>query len=140
MPKVLQIGNDSLLMQSRTGLLAAAGLQVLNLSGRAEALDRIPSVPWDLAILCHTLNRADRAAIVEALRRRNPRAPILLVARRVYTPPGESSAFDSVLSPTPARMIAALRDVVQQVSKKEKQQPGPPGKETGDCCGGKRER
>ncbi len=116
MPNALQVGNDSLLMQSRAGLLAAAGLQVLDLSGLAEALDRIPSAHWDVAILCHTLSRTDRASIIAALRHRNPRAPVLLIARRSYTPPSDMDGFDVVLSPGPAKMIAALRRLLKRLS------------------------
>lgn len=109
-------------MRSRTGLLAAAGLQVQNFAGLAEALDGIPSAAWDVAILCHTLSSADRAAIVAALRRRHPRAPILLIGRRSDTPAGEAHGVDFVLSPSPAKMIAALRDLLRLSSKPHEQQ------------------
>ncbi|HTV83440.1 MAG TPA: hypothetical protein VME18_12375 [Acidobacteriaceae bacterium] len=122
MPRALQIGNDALLMQTRTGLIAEAGLEVLNLVGLAEALVRIPSAYWDAAILCHTLSRADRAAVIAALRRRNPRAPVLLVARRSYMPPGEAAEFDLVLSATPAKMIAALRVLLKQLAEEQEEQ------------------
>jgi hypothetical protein len=123
MPKALHIGNDSLLLQSRAGLLVAAGLQVLNLVGSAQALDRIPSARWDVAILCHTLSRAERATLLAALRRRNCRAPILLVGRRSYTPPAEIDGFDAVLSPAPAKMIAALGAVLDRLSEEKKEEP-----------------
>ena len=122
MPQALQIGNDPLLMQSRTGLLTTAGLQVLNLTGLAEALDGIRSDAWDVAILCHTLGSADRATVIAALRRRNPGAPILLIGRRSYTPAAEANGLDLVLSANPAKMIAALRDVLKLPSKLQERQ------------------
>lgn len=123
MLRALQIGNDSLLMQTRIGLLQAAGLQVQNLHHPGEALDCIPRARWDVAILCHTLTRAERAVVIAALRRRHPRAPILLVARRSYTPPIDASGFHLVLSPNPVKMIAALRGLVQRLSQEEEDEP-----------------
>lgn len=114
MQKALQIGNDPLLLQSRTGLLAAAGLQALNLSGVAEALDRIPSTLWDAAILCHTLSPRECAVVTAALRRRNPCAPILFVARHSYPVPGEGEGCDLLLSSNPVRLVSALRHVRQR--------------------------
>lgn len=119
MLKALQIGNDLLLMQTRTGVLAGAGLKVMNLAGLAEALVHIPSGRWDVAILCHTLSRADRGAIIALLRRRNPRAPVLLVGRRSYTPAVEADQVDLVLSANPAKMIATLRELLQQPPQEE---------------------
>lgn len=96
-------------MRSRTGLIQSAGLQVVDLVGLTEFADRIASCRWDVAILCHTLSRAERAAILVELRRRNPRAPVLLIARRSYTPPGEAAGFDAVLDPNPQEFVRALR-------------------------------
>lgn len=115
---ILHIGDDSDLLRSRAGLFAAAGLQVRNLAG-AEATAAIPSARWDFAVLCHTLARAERAIIVAALRRFHPGAPILLVARGSYMPPGEAGDVDAVLSASPAVMVDALRAVVQRVSERE---------------------
>lgn len=107
-------------MQTRTGLIAAAGLEAINVAGLAETLQHLVSAQWNVAILCHTLSRADRAAIIAVLRRRNPLAPIFLVARRGYTPAEEAAGFDAVLSSVPAKMIATLREfVTQQQSPKE---------------------
>ncbi len=116
MQKALQIGDDPLLLESRTGVLATAGLQTLNLFGLAEALARIPSAQWDAAVLCHTLSPADRAAVIAALRLRNPEAPVLLVARRSYTPEGETEGGDQVLSASPGKMIAGVRELLNQLS------------------------
>lgn len=121
MPKTLQIGNDLLLMQSRMGLLAASGLDVLNLVGLAETLDRIPSIHWDLAILCHTLSRSECGKIMAALRRHNPHARVLFIARRSDTPAAGGNGFDMVLSPVPAKMISALREIAKQLARKQPQ-------------------
>ena len=122
MSQALQIGNDPLLLRSRTGLLRTAGLQSLVLVGLAEALDRIPSATWDVAILCHTLSSADRAAVIAALRRRNPHAPILLIGRRSYTPDAEADGVDLVLSASPAKIIAALRDLLMRTPRSQERQ------------------
>ena len=120
MPQALQIGNDLLLMQTRTGLLAAAGLQGQSLSGLDEALERIPSTHWDVAILCHTLSREERAAVTAALRRRNPRAPVLLVSRRSYPAPGEGEGCDLLLSSNPVQLIATLRHLLERLAEPAK--------------------
>jgi hypothetical protein len=116
------MGNDALLMQTRTGLFAAAGLRILNLVGLEEALAAIHSAAWDAAILCHTLSREERSTIIGAIRRSNPRAPVLLVARRTFTAPGDAQDFDLILSAYPPKMIAALRELVQRISKEEGEQ------------------
>lgn len=112
-------------MQTRTGLLAAAGLDALNIAGLAEALDRIHSTNWDVAILCHTLSATERTMAIAALRRRNPCAPILLVARRSYIPAAEAEGIDLILSAKPAKMIAALRDIQRRLSVEKNQQREP---------------
>lgn len=116
MLKALQFGNDEFLMRSRSAVMGSAGFQVRSLLAIEARRGEVTSSPWNVAILCHTLSTAERAAIVAELRRSNPKAPILLVNQVSYAPASETDGLDGVLDAHPDRMLRGLSRVMTQVA------------------------
>lgn len=107
---VFQAGEERLLLATRRQVLERLGLTVVSAASAEEALQQIPAVQFDLAILCHSIPSDRRRQVAAALRKANPAAPILLVARGS---PGlaidEGSAIDAVVDPHPERLTETLR-------------------------------
>ncbi len=111
MHTALQIGTDPSLMHSRAGVIASAGLQVRNLDFH-ELGEFLAAGSWDLAILCHTLNRAQRAQAVSELRKRKPIAPILLVSGQGSPTLAEARVADAVLDPNPVKLVHEIQRIL----------------------------
>jgi DNA-binding response OmpR family regulator len=67
---VLVYGSDEILVGTRTMLLENAGFRVLSATNYADAEAIIRSGGVALVVLCHSLNRDDREAILRLVRRR----------------------------------------------------------------------
>jgi len=111
---VFQIGEDRLFLETRRRVLESMGLTVLTLNSAEEMLDRILQLPFDLAILCHTVPAYRRKKIGAAMRRVNPAAPLLLVGRGTAGLVADGdAAIDAVVDPDPERLTETLRRLLQ---------------------------
>ncbi|HKO14346.1 MAG TPA: response regulator [Acidobacteriaceae bacterium] len=122
---VFQAGEDLLLLDTRRRLLESIGLAVVTASGARQALERIPQVHFDLAILCHSLPVHQRQQVAAALRRANPAAPVLLVGRGSAGLLGaEASEIDAIVDPHPARLTETLRRLLDLQHQQSRKVPG----------------
>ncbi|MGA8161407.1 MAG: hypothetical protein WCB76_11395 [Acidobacteriaceae bacterium] len=115
----IQIGSDSVLLQSRAAILETAGVRLVNAEGFPQGLERIRDAPFDLAVLCHSLSRTDRLNLAAAIRRRNPSAAILLVSSGPGAPLAEKDGMDAVLESEPHRLLQGFRLALRSLEKKE---------------------
>jgi CheY-like chemotaxis protein len=121
---VFQAGEDLLLLETRRRLLESIGLAVVTATGARQALDRIPQVRFDLAILCHSLPIHQRQQVASALRQVNPAAPILLVGRgSAGLIEAEASEIDAMIDPHPARLTETLRRLLN-LQQQSREVPG----------------
>ena len=109
---VLQAGNDRILLKTRCGVLESAGPQVVTAVGAGEALQRIPTATFDVAILCHSLTAAERAAVAAAVHRCNASTPVLLVESNQYAKGARPVGIDGLLDPHPRNLIQAVRSIL----------------------------
>lgn len=108
---VLHVGKDAILLKARAGVLASAGLVPVSSCSIRQALEHIKTGSFAAAILCHSLDAAERAALAAAFRANNPCAPVLLVGEDRFGHGFEDAAdcVDAVLGSDPARLVAKLR-------------------------------
>lgn len=66
--RILSVGRDPLLLQTRQLLLEAFGCQVQTFTSLQEALAACAGAHFDAAVLCQTLTEAEIAQVREALR------------------------------------------------------------------------
>jgi PleD family two-component response regulator len=65
---VLLAGGDRDLLLLRSAVLAAAGIWSMRVSNAEQAIQVLGFVPFDLVIICYTLEEAEQQRLVEALR------------------------------------------------------------------------
>lgn len=108
---VFQTGEDRLLLETRRRVLESIGLIVLTANGAEEALQQIPQLRFDLAILCHSLPPERQKQIAPELRQANPAAPILLVGRGAAGQVTDGDAdVDVIVDPDPERLRKRFAD------------------------------
>ena len=106
---VFQAGEDRLLLETRRRVLESLGLKVMTAGSAREALEQIPGLHFDIAILCHSVSVHRRQELAAALRMANPAAPILLVGRGFAgLVEAESVEIDAIIDPHPARLTESL--------------------------------
>lgn len=107
---VFQVGEDRLLLETRRKVLESIGLRVVTAHSAPEAVERIPEVSFDLAILCHTLPCHQRQRVAKELRRLNSAAPILLIGRGFAgLVEAEPADIDAIVDPHPMRLTETLQ-------------------------------
>lgn len=107
---VFQAGEERVLLETRRRVLESIGVTVVTAAGAREALEQIPGLQFDLAILCHSLPSNSRKGVAAALRSTNPAAPILLVGRGAAGMAAcEATDMDAIVDPHPERLTETLR-------------------------------
>jgi len=77
---VLLAGGDPDLLLLRSAVLAAAGVWSLRVRNAEQAIQVLGLVPCELAIICYTLDEADRQQLTSALEGRNSGVRVLHLA------------------------------------------------------------
>ena len=79
-PIVLLAGSDPDLLVLRSSVLAAAGIWSLRVRTADQAFQVVGMVPFDLAIICYTLDQADKHRLCAILAGQNSPIKVILVA------------------------------------------------------------
>jgi len=115
MPKILLVGQDSRLLETRAAVLAKIQATVV-CQEPAESLEILEREIFDLVVLCHSLTEKQIGEIAGVVRRRLPKAKILLVVsnlsqERFY----KGIEFDATSSPEPNRLIRRTSELLGKI-------------------------
>ncbi len=105
MSSVLLVGEDELILQTRSAVVRTTGANTLCCRGSA-ALAIQHECECDVVILCHTLPRDYCAALAEVIHTRWPGTRVLLVSStRMWEQTDAPEAIDAVSSADPERLV-----------------------------------
>ena len=105
MSSVLLVGEDELLLETRSAVVRTTGAETLCCSSSA-ALEIQSQRECDVIILCHTLPQDRCAALAEVIHARWPRTRVLLVSStRMWEQTDAVDAMDAVSSADPERLV-----------------------------------
>jgi CheY-like chemotaxis protein len=101
MARVLLVGVDELLQQTRAAVLRPIGADIV-CSGPGSALEVMEEQECDLVVLCHSLSEPLSAVLAQAIRSRWPKTHILLVTpSRIWEAAEATPAVDAISSADP---------------------------------------
>ena len=105
MSRVLLVGVDELLQQTRAAVLRTIGADIV-----CSAPDAAPGVleglECNLVVLCHSLPEPLSAVLAQTIRSRWPKTRILLVtSSRIWEAAEAISAVDAICSADPERLV-----------------------------------
>lgn len=103
---ILVVGQDPVILQTRSSILRSAGYAAREASTIAEAIDLFQNGDFDLVLLCHSLSVADRDRIVRFVRSGGSRVPIYTVSSA--SGDFQAGSADRVLSSRPQDLIKEL--------------------------------
>lgn len=113
MPKIVLVGQDIGLLETRAAVLKKIGAEVVYCVG-SQALNVIAVEMPDLLVLCHSLTHEEAAAIAESVHTSYPTTRILLVVSQVITErPHEDLKIDATSLPEPTRLIARATELLR---------------------------
>ena len=114
MSKVLLVGEDELLQQTRAAVLRTTGVENICTPPRS-ALAIQQDRQCDLVILCHSLPDQLCAVLADNIHIRWPKTRILLVTpTRMWESPHFEIAVDAVSSADPVRLIRRATELLKQ--------------------------
>jgi DNA-binding NtrC family response regulator len=109
-PRLLSVGNDPVLMSSRTLILRGAGYLVEEAYtvDKAVSLEEADSI--DATIICHTISKDDQQVLVAIVREKRRLMPVLCIRAFPYqTAPQTCTAIDN----QPTELLNAVRAATQ---------------------------
>jgi CheY-like chemotaxis protein len=77
---ILAVGQDSLLLDTRSSILRAAGYVVESAFTLAQAINEFERGDFDMVLLCHSMPLQDRDRLTCAIRASGSRVPVVVVA------------------------------------------------------------
>lgn len=115
MPKILLVGQDSRLLETRAAVLAKVQATV-TCQEPNDSLGILECEMFDLVVLCHSLTEKQAGQITDVVRGRWPKTKILLVVsnlsqERLY----KGIEFDGTSSPEPSRLIRRTAELLEMV-------------------------
>lgn len=106
MSRILLVGSDSRLLETRAAVLAKTGAEVISRNSR-ETLEILDRDAFDLVILCHSLAEPDAALIVAKVHEKSPATKILMVTSNLdMYGMRRDGEVDATSLPEPGRLIA----------------------------------
>ena len=114
-PRVLSIGSDTAVLETRNAVLRSAGFEVYSCLAGDRYMDRISAAPFDAVVMGDSVPPADRERIAHGIRSLAPHMPIVMMYR--YGDGGEVSgqADASVGSlDSPAALVNAVWTCVRR--------------------------
>ena len=106
---VLAVGRDSVLLETRSQVLQAAGYTVIPERSLKKAVARFRDGDFDLVLLCHSIPAQDRERLTRLLREHTSRAPIVSVSCSVSA---LDSFADATIGNDPKELILGLRELL----------------------------
>lgn len=104
--RILSMGNDPALLDSRQLVLQSAGHDVISASD-SSAITQDALQAFDVIVICHTVGRRDQ--IVQMIRVARPNLPILLLGEICSDSLSSGAIY---ISPTPEELLKAIEEVV----------------------------
>jgi hypothetical protein len=125
MSSVLLVGEDELLLQTRSAVVRTTGANTLCCASSA-ALAIQQERECDVVILCHTLPRDYCAALAEVIHARWPKTCVLLVSStRIWEQPDAPEAMDAVSSADPEHLVGRT---IELLGRRDPVTAKPPGR------------
>ena len=136
MNKILAVGDDFELLDTRAAVLRLTGAEVEIASGR-EAPEHIEAKTFDVVVLCHSLSDVDVARIVEQVRRTRPGTRILMTAKYAGEEEWPRGFTDVVTCGAPKLLLEKARELLDRhrESVPATGLPIGPGGRNGNCEG-----
>nr|WP_263338216.1 response regulator [Acidicapsa dinghuensis] len=107
---ILVVGQDPVILQTRSSILRSAGYAAREASTIAEAIELFQNGDFDLILLCHSLPLNDRDRIVRFIRSAGSHVPICTVSSA--SGDFQAGLTDRVLSSRPQDLIKELEATV----------------------------
>jgi DNA-binding response OmpR family regulator len=123
-PRILSIGSDVAVFESRNRVLESAGFEVVPCFRGENALEAFCGEPVDVVVLCDSLAQGASSKIVQGFRAAKPAIPIVIVYRlgelsdEVFLADAAVESLDG-----PERLINTVASLLQ----KSPQSSGLPG-------------
>jgi DNA-binding response OmpR family regulator len=76
---VLAVGQDRLLLETRSQVLRSAGYSVVSTLSIDQALKQFRAGDFDIVILCHSISLHDRELLTNAMRAHRAKTPVVVV-------------------------------------------------------------
>jgi hypothetical protein len=108
--RLLSVGNDRVLMSSRTLILRGAGYLVEEAYSVEKAVSLVEADSIDATIICHTISKDDQHVLVAIVREKRRLMPVLCIRAFPYqTAPQTCTAIDN----QPTELLNAVRAATQ---------------------------
>jgi CheY-like chemotaxis protein len=126
MPKILLVGQDPRLLETRAAVLAKVQAAVI-CQDTTESLKILERETFDLVVLCHSLSENQADEIAGVIRRRWPRTKILLVVSNLSQERfHKAMELDGTSSPEPSRLIRRAAELLGKVPQFLTKEPATP--------------
>lgn len=113
MPKILLVGQDVSLLETRAEVLKKTGADVVYCIG-SKVLDVLASELPNLVVLCHSLTEQEAEAIADKVHACSPKTRVLLVVSQVFEEKQYLGAkFDATSLPGPLRLIQRAGELLE---------------------------
>jgi response regulator RpfG family c-di-GMP phosphodiesterase len=112
MPKILLVGQDEGLLETRSAVLKKTGAVVTSYIGN-DALKVVQSEMPDLVVVCHSLPMDDAESVADGVRICCPKTRILLVLSVVADRPYKETKFDAISPAEPSSLIARSTELLR---------------------------
>jgi hypothetical protein len=112
MPKILLVGQDEGLLESRSAVLKRTGAVVVSCIGD-DFLPAVQSEMPDTVVLCHSLSTDYAEAMADTVRLCCPKTKVLLVLSELRADrPYKDAKFNAVSPAEPSRLIARVSELL----------------------------
>jgi len=109
---ILAVGNDSVVLATRTAVLRTAGYLVDTVESASEAIARFHNGDFDLVLICHSVPTGERDWLTRVIRSTGSRTPILVVS-----PFSDARGLaDEVISNHPQKMLESIESALQRAA------------------------
>jgi CheY-like chemotaxis protein len=116
----LAVGQDPVLLETRSRVLRRAGYTVVPALSVEQALQHFIAGDFDIVILCHSIPVRGRERLTYAIRRHSPNTPVVVIAGRL-------SALDSFADATvdndPETLLQQIPGLLHKAPEKYHSEP-----------------
>jgi CheY-like chemotaxis protein len=110
--RILLVGDDRILLSTRAAIVSKRWSA--ECASAKNSLQALRKKPFDLIILCHSLETVDRASLVHAVRQHFPDIPILALERAQETATHLPVDARAVSSEGPLEMCNAIEALLNK--------------------------
>lgn len=107
---ILVVGQDPVVLSTRSSILRSAGYIVRSASSVAESINLFQDADFDMLLLCHSISVQDRDRLTRVIRSTGSRIPIYSIAPA--SKDSQAGVADGILSSKPENLINELGAVL----------------------------